>query len=177
MSEKTSRYRMNIEQIRNFLPHRAPFLLVDRVLDIFPNGSLTDLSPTNMIGTKVIALKNLSYNEPFFQGHFPQFSIFPGVLMIEAMAQASSFAIYPYLEKELEGKTADFECILIGVDAVRFRKPMVPGDSIRIESTVTKCRGSLWVFHCESFVDDQKVAEADIMANLTQNKKAKVANA
>jgi 3-hydroxyacyl-[acyl-carrier-protein] dehydratase len=167
-AEKASRYQLNIEQIRNFLPHRAPFLLVDRVLDIFPNSNLNDLSPTNMVGTRVVALKNLSYNEPFFQGHFPKFSIFPGVLLIEAMAQASSFAIYPYLEKELAGNTADFECILVGVDAVRFRKPTTPGDSIKIESTVTKCRGSLWAFHCEAFVENQKVAEADIMANLTQ---------
>jgi 3-hydroxyacyl-[acyl-carrier-protein] dehydratase len=169
---QNSRYRLSIDQIRNFLPHRAPFLLVDRVLEIHPSADLSDLSPANMIGTKVVALKNLSYNEPFFQGHFPQFSIFPGVLMIEAMAQASSFAIYPYLEKELVGKTADFECILIGVDAVRFRKPATPGDSVRIESTVKKCRGSLWAFQCEAFVDGQKIAEADIMANLTQKKVA-----
>jgi 3-hydroxyacyl-[acyl-carrier-protein] dehydratase len=170
MSETHHRYRLNIDQIRNFLPHRAPFLLVDRVLEIHPNGDLKDLSPANMVGTKVIALKNLSYNEPFFQGHFPSFSIFPGVLMIEAMAQASSFAIYPYVEKEIGARAADMECILIGVDAVRFRKPAIPGDTVKFECTVTKCRGSLWVFHCEAMVDGQKVAEADVMANLGRKK-------
>jgi 3-hydroxyacyl-[acyl-carrier-protein] dehydratase len=173
MSEQGSeiqkgRYRLDIDQIRNWLPHRAPFLLVDRVLDIFPNGTLTDLSPANMVGIKVVALKNVSYNEPFFQGHFPQFSIFPGVLMIEAMAQASSFALYPYVEKDLDLKThtSDLECILLGIDGVRFRKPVIPGDSLVIESTVSKCRGTIWGFHCVALVDGQKVAEADVMANM-----------
>jgi len=174
MSEATpGRYRIDIDQIRNYLPHRAPFLLVDRVLEIYPHGDLADLSPANMVGIRVVALKNITYNEPFFQGHFPTFSIFPGVLMIEAMAQSASFALYPYIEKELDLKTrpADLECILLGVDSVRFRKPVIPGDSLVIESTVTKCRGSIWAFHCVATVDGQKVAEADIMANMGRKAK------
>ena len=173
MSEvEKGRYRLDIDQIRNYLPHRFPFLLVDRVLEIQPHGDLTDLSPANMVGIKVVALKNVSYNEPFFQGHFPTFSIFPGVLMIEAMAQASSFAVYPYIEKDLDLKTrsANLECILLGVDGVRFRKPVIPGDALVIESTVAKCRGTIWAFHCVATVDGQKVAEADIMANMSQKK-------
>jgi 3-hydroxyacyl-[acyl-carrier-protein] dehydratase len=165
-----SRYYLTIDQIRQFLPHRAPFLLVDRVLEIHPQGDVKGSFLTNVVGTKVVALKNISYNEPYFQGHFPAFSIFPGVLMIEAMAQASSFSIYPYIEEEVMGQGSDLECILIGVDGVRFRKPITPGDSVRIESTVTKCRGTLWGFHCEAFVETQKVAEADIMANMGRKK-------
>ena len=165
MSEP-GRYVLNVDQIQKFLPHRAPFLMVDRILEIKPNGALTDMSPGNMPGTQVVGLKNLSFNEPFFQGHFPGFAIFPGVLMIEAMAQVASFSIYPYVEKDLAKFTRDFQCILVGVDSVRFRKPSVPGDSIRIQTTVTKCRGRLWVFNCEASVDGQKVAEAEIMANM-----------
>ena len=166
MSE-AGRYVLNVDQIQKFLPHRAPFLMVDRILDIKPNGALTDLSPQNMMGTQVVGLKNLSFNEPCFQGHFPGFAIFPGVLMIEAMAQTASFSVYPYVEKDLAQFTKDFSCILIGVDSVRFRKPSVPGDSIRIQTTVTKCRGKLWMFSCEATVDGQKVADAEIMANMT----------
>lgn len=163
---ETGRYTLNVDQIQKFLPHRAPFLMVDRILDIRPKGSLTDLSPANMTGTQVTGLKNLSFNEPYFRGHFPGFAIFPGVLMIEAMAQTASFSVYPYVEKDLEKFTRDFQCILVGVDGVRFRKPSVPGDSVKIETTVTKCRGKLWAFTCEATVDGQKVAEAELLANM-----------
>lgn len=163
------RYTLNVDQIQKFLPHREPFLMVDRILDIKPNGNLADLSPANMIGTQVVGLKNLSFNEPFFRGHFPGFAIFPGVLMIEAMAQTASFSVYPYVEKTLDQFTRDFQCILVGVDAARFRKPSVPGDSVKIKTTVTKCRGRLWAFTCEAEVDGQKVAEAEIMANMITN--------
>lgn len=165
MSE-AGRYVLNVDQIQKFLPHRAPFLMVDRILDIKPNGALTDLSPGNMPGTVVTGLKNLSFNEPYFQGHFPGFAIFPGVLMIEMMAQVAAFSIYPYVEKDLAKFTRDFQCILVGVDGVRFRKPAVPGDSLRVETTVAKCRGRLWVFNCQASIDGQKVVEAEIMANM-----------
>jgi 3-hydroxyacyl-[acyl-carrier-protein] dehydratase len=163
------RYSLNVDQIQKFLPHRAPFLMVDRILDIRPSGAISDFSPANMTGTQVTALKNLSFNEPYFQGHFPGFAIFPGVLMVEAMAQAASFSVYPYIEKNLEAFTKDFQCILVGVDAVRFRKPSVPGDSVVIRTTVKKCRGRLWAFDCEATVDGQRVAEAEIMANMITN--------
>jgi 3-hydroxyacyl-[acyl-carrier-protein] dehydratase len=161
-----NRYLLNVDQIQKFLPHRSPFLMVDRVLEIRPNGDLSDLSPANMVGTQVTGLKNLSFNEPFFQGHFPGYAIFPGVLMVEAMAQTASFSIYPYVEKDLVKFTRDFQCILVGVDGARFRKPSVPGDSVKIQTTVTKCRGRLWAFKCEATVDGQKVAEAELMANM-----------
>ena len=168
MSE--SSYKLNIDQVRRFLPHRAPFLLVDRVLEIHPTGPLGTLEPEGKAGTRVVALKAISYNEPVFQGHFPQFSVFPGVMIIEAMGQASSFSILPYMAHDLDRMARDFSCILVGVDNARFRRPVIPGDLMRLESVVTKVRGKLWMFECKAFVDGQLVAEANIMANLIPNK-------
>jgi len=167
MSEQPNRYFLNIEQVKRYLPHRQPFLLVDRVLEVHPTG---DVKKTNFdqtqVGTRVVAIKNISYNEPCFQGHFPSFSIFPGVLVIEAMAQTASFSLYPYMESDIDRISRDFQCILVGVDGARFRRPIVPGDTLRIESVVKKCRGKLWAFQVTATVDGQRVAEAEIMANL-----------
>ena len=163
---ESGRYSLNVDQVQKYLPHRPPFLMVDRVLEIRPNGDLSDRSPANMLGVQVTALKNLSCNEPFFQGHFPGFAIFPGVLMVEAMAQTASFSVYPYVEKDLPRFTKEFQCILVGVDTVRFRRPCMPGDTIKIMTTVTKCRGRLWAFRCEATVEGQKVADGEIMANM-----------
>jgi 3-hydroxyacyl-[acyl-carrier-protein] dehydratase len=159
-------YRLESREVQKYLPHRPPFLLVDRILEIHPNGKLTDLSPANMIGTRVVGIKNASMNEPHFQGHFPGFPVMPGVLMIETMAQVSSFSVYPYVKHDLERFAREFECILVGVDSVRFRKMVVPGDTIRVETEVSKCRGKLWAFKCVASVEGQKVAEAEILANL-----------
>ncbi len=162
-------YALGVDQIREFLPHRAPFLLVDRVLEIHPIGDLTDASSQNKAGIRVVAIKNVTYNEPCFQGHFPNFSIFPGVLILEAMAQTASFSIYPYLIKDISRLAKDFKCILVGISDARFRHPVVPGDRLRIETVVTKCRGRLWVFECKAFVEDTIVAEAEVKANLMPN--------
>jgi 3-hydroxyacyl-[acyl-carrier-protein] dehydratase len=161
-----SEYRLNIEQIRQYLPHRAPFLLVDRILEIHPMGDLGDLSKDDKAGVKVVGIKNFTYNEPFFQGHFPDYAIAPGVLLVEMMAQVASFSIYPYLRDTLARGDCTFQVFLAGVDNTRFRKPVTPGDTVRIETTVTKKRGKLWMFECQSLVDGQKVAEAELMANL-----------
>ena len=157
-------YSLNIEQIKGYLPHRAPFLLVDRILEIHPSGSLQDLSHNGKVGTRVIGIKNVSFNEPHFQGHFPEYAIMPGVLVIEAMAQTACFSIYPQMQATLNAPK-QVQCLLVGVDNVRFRKPIVPGDQLRIESLVTKARGKVWAFHCEVSVDGSKIAEADILAN------------
>lgn len=164
--QETKKYTLSVDQIQKFIPHRAPFLLVDRILDIQPHGDTSVFEPSNLVGTRVEGLKNLSFNEPFFQGHFPGFAIFPGVLMIEAMAQTSCFSLYPYVANRLEQFTRDFQCILVGVDGARFRKPTVPGDSVHIHAELTKARGRLLAFHCEAKVDGQKVAEANLMANM-----------
>src|SRR5690348_6805267 len=98
--EKTENpFSLNINQIQRFLPHRAPFLLVDRILEIHPTGSIDEPPPSANVGTRVIALKNVCVNEPYFQGHFPGFAIVPGVLLVETMAQAASFSVYPSMVK------------------------------------------------------------------------------
>ncbi len=161
-----NRYYLNSDQIQKFLPHRAPFLLVDRILEIHPLGNLDQLEGNDKVGVKVVGIKNYTVNEPFMPGHFPGFSIVPGVLQIETMAQVASFSLYPYLEKRIDTIRDDFQCILVGVDSCRFRKPVIPGDTLRVETTVSKQRGKLWAFHCEGLVDGQKVVEADLLANL-----------
>lgn len=169
MSEKS--YSLGIDEIRKFLPHRSPFLLVDRILEIQPacDADTFATSPQNAVGTKVVGIKSVSYNEPYFQGHFPSFSIVPGVLIIETMAQVSSFSLYPFMYKDIDRLSRDFQCILVGVDGARFRRPLVPGDSLRVETVVSKCRGKLWAFTCRATVDGQLVAEAEILANLISN--------
>lgn len=162
------KYAISGEAIRKFLPHRYPFLLIDRVISIEPKGSLDSAKGgDDKIGTRVVAQKNVSFNEPMFQGHFPEFAIFPGVLTIEAMAQAASFAAYPYLIGDSAQLAAGFSVILVGVDGVRFRKPVAPGDVLRIEAVLERCRGTIWGFDCTATVDGAKVAEAKILANLT----------
>jgi len=163
-------YSLNIEQIRDYLPHRQPFLLVDRVLRITPKGALTSLAGTeDKVGTEVVALKNVSYGDPVFGGHFPQFSIFPGVMTIEAMAQTAGFAAYPFAIVNPEEFKRGFQLILVGVDEVRFRKPIVPGDSLILEATLTGVRKTLWQFECRARVQDAIVAQAKILANLSTN--------
>lgn len=159
-------YRLDMNQIQKFLPHRSPFLLIDRVLEIKLGGSLDGAPPCAPLGTRVVAIKNVSYNEPYFQGHFPEYPIVPGVLIVETMAQTACFSIYPSMEKQLDLLQGQFQCILVGVDGARFRKPVVPGDTLRIETEVVKCRGRLWAFQCTALVDGQKVAEAEILANI-----------
>jgi 3-hydroxyacyl-[acyl-carrier-protein] dehydratase len=162
-------YSLNIQQIQRFLPHRTPFLLVDRILEIHPTGPLDAGAPMAELGTKVVGIKNVSFNEPYFQGHFPNYPIVPGVLIVETMAQVASFSVYPNLAKDIDRLSRDFQCILVGVDQARFRKPVVPGDTLRIETEVIKRRGSLWAFWCVAMVNGQKVAEAEILANLVAN--------
>ncbi len=166
-------YRLNIEQIQKYLPHRQPFLLVDRILEIHPVGDLKDLSASTKVGIRVVGQKNVSFNEPFFQGHFPGYAIMPGVLVLEAMAQSACFSLYPYIEHDLERLSKDFQTILVGADSVRWRRPIVPGDVVRFESVVSKTRGKLWGFSCKAYVMEegrgQIAAEAELLANLVSN--------
>lgn len=166
MSEKRIYPPMTIDQIRKFIPHRHPFLLIDRVLEIETPVPVKSLDASDdKVGIRVLAQKNVSYGEMVFPGHFPDYSILPGVMIIESMAQASSFAVYPFLADQLH-RVGDFQCILVGVDSARFRRPVTPGDVLRIETVVNKYRKGIWGFACTATVDGQKVAEAEIMANL-----------
>jgi beta-hydroxyacyl-ACP dehydratase FabZ len=139
----------DIQEIMNFLPHRYPFLLVDRILEIVPNE-------------KIVALKNVTINEPFFQGHFPGAPIMPGVLIVEAMAQAGGALFSASKPKERQGAIFYF----MGMDSVRFRKPVVPGDQLIIEMKVLKMRSKVVKMSGIASVDKKRVAEAEIMATI-----------
>jgi 3-hydroxyacyl-[acyl-carrier-protein] dehydratase len=138
---------LNINEIKTYLPHRYPFLLVDKILDY-------------TIGEKIIGIKNVTANESFFNGHFPQSPIMPGVLIIEAMAQTAGILIF------LSGGTkpdAQNLFFLAGVDNARFKRVVIPGDQLRFEATMTKSRHNIWVFKAEAFVADKLVCEAELM--------------
>jgi 3-hydroxyacyl-[acyl-carrier-protein] dehydratase len=136
---------MDIQKIQSLLPHRYPFLLVDRVVECEP-------------GRRLVAIKNVTVNEPFFQGHFPSKPVMPGVLLIEAMAQATGLLA-------MESAEVPREAIyyLVGVDKARFKQPVVPGDQVRLEVEVLKHRRDIWVFAAEAKVDDRMAASAEIM--------------
>jgi 3-hydroxyacyl-[acyl-carrier-protein] dehydratase len=133
-----------LDSIRRALPHRYPFLLVDRILEVSADGK------------RAVAIKNVSANEPYFQGHFPDAAIMPGVLIIEALAQAGGAALLG--DQVREGKLA----MLAGVDKFRFRTPVVPGDVLRLEVELLKMRGPIGKVGGRALVDGQLVAEGEI---------------
>ncbi len=139
---------LDILAIMQRLPHRYPFLLVDRVLRLVP-------------GEQILALKNVTMNEPFFQGHFPAKPVMPGVLIIEALAQAGGILASETRTPEKRGEIIYF----MGMDAVRFRKPVVPGDQLMLEAKVVKMRSRVAKMAGRALVDDQLVAEAELMAS------------
>lgn len=136
-----------IERIMEMIPHRYPFLMIDRIIDYLP-------------GEFAIGLKNVSINEPFFPGHFPQKPVMPGVLIIEAMAQTSAVLVVHTLGKDAEGKLVYF----MSVEEAKFRKPVGPGDSVHIRVDKLQSRRNVWKFSCVATVEGTKVAEAVISA-------------
>ena len=143
---------IEINEILTLLPHAFPFLLVDRVIEYEPSK-------------RIVAIKNVTFNEPFFPGHFPGNPVMPGVLIVEAMAQTAgilAFKSYP----DLHGNV-----FFIGIDNARFRKPVTPGDQLKLVLNVVKHRKEIWVFDGEAYVDGKKVAEARIMATLQEEGK------
>jgi 3-hydroxyacyl-[acyl-carrier-protein] dehydratase len=138
---------MYIDEIRRFLPHRYPFLLVDRVLDCVPGESLT-------------AIKNVSVNEPFFQGHFPETPVMPGVLIIEALAQATGLLGFRTMSEE---PSDDLLYMLVGVDGIRFKRQVVPGDQLTLKVILKRRSKVIWKFRCEASVDGQIVTTADML--------------
>jgi beta-hydroxyacyl-ACP dehydratase FabZ len=140
---------MDIQKILNLMPHRYPFLLVDRVLEI-------------EAGRKIRALKNVTFNEPFFQGHFPGAPIMPGVLIIEAMAQAGGLL---FLDSEKHAER-DFIFYFMAIDKVRFRKPVVPGDQLFLEAEILRRRSKTIKMANKAIVDGKIVAEAELMASI-----------
>ena len=141
---------LNVNRIRQILPHRYPFLLLDKVVECKPGVSLT-------------AIKNVSINEPFFQGHFPQQPIMPGVLIIEAMAQASAVL---GLSVEAGAEHRNKLYYLVGVDKARFRKTVGPGDQLMIEVEFIKVRRNIWRFSCVAKVDNAIIADAELLTTI-----------
>jgi 3-hydroxyacyl-[acyl-carrier-protein] dehydratase len=143
----------DIQGIMKLLAHRYPFLLIDRVLEVVP-------------GDQITALKNVTNNEPFFQGHFPGRPIMPGVLIIEAMAQAGGILAYLSGSAEQQSRLIYF----MGMDKVRFRKPVVPGDQILFKAKILKFRSKAAKMSGIATVDNQMVAEAELMASFGESK-------
>ncbi|MCB1690826.1 MAG: 3-hydroxyacyl-ACP dehydratase FabZ [Halioglobus sp.] len=138
---------MDITDIRKYLPHRYPFLLVDRVVEVNP-------------GQSIIAYKNLTVNEPFFDGHFPEKPIFPGVLLLEAMAQAAGILGFCSQGKTNEEGSMYY---FAGADDVRFKRPCVPGDRVMLRASVVSQRRGIWKFDVSSDVDGELAASATIL--------------
>ena len=141
---------LNINEIKKVLPHRYPFLLIDRVIDF-------------KTGDYLKAIKNVTVNEPFFQGHFPQEPIMPGVLIIEAMAQAT--ALYGELSVE-GGMDDDILYYLVGVDKARFRRTEGPGDQLVLQVNFNTVRRNIWKFKATALVDDKLVASAELLTTI-----------
>ena len=138
----------DMQAIMTFLPHRYPFMLIDRVIKLEP-------------GIEIVALKNVTINEPFFQGHFPGNPIMPGVLIIEVMAQAGGVLVIESLPQEAHGQSVYF----LGMDKVRFRRPVVPGDQIILDVKLLKMRSKAVKLSGKATVEDILVAEAEILAS------------
>lgn len=153
------------QKIMNYLPHRNPFLFVDRIEEMLvPVNSKGELEA---VGTTITGIKNATINEPYFVGHFPGMPITPGVIMIETMAQVASFAVYPWLKTDANMKIlSGFELRLAGVDATRFRRPVVPGDKLVLKTTVTKKKGPIWAFQCTGTVDGNLAVECELLASV-----------
>ena len=149
MSESTVQH-IDVNRIMDMIPHRYPILMVDRILSIDP-------------GQKAVALKNVTINEPHFLGHFPGFPVMPGVLIIEAMAQTAALVVVEAMGDEAKGKVVFF----MSIDEAKFRKPVVPGDSMHIHVEKVQARGPVWKFSGKAMVGDKLCAEATFSAMIT----------
>ncbi len=140
-------------EIETILPHRYPFLLIDRIYEL--SGGFCE----NRTGRKIKARKNITFNEPQFTGHFPGNPVYPGVMMIETMAQASALAAYDPMKKTEK-------IYIASIQKAKFRAPVIPGDVVEIHSECIKDRGSIIIFNCHAYVEDKLVAEAEIWAKI-----------
>jgi 3-hydroxyacyl-[acyl-carrier-protein] dehydratase len=138
---------LDVNEIRQILPHRYPFLLVDRILELEPE--------------RIVGIKNVTVNEPFFNGHFPEFPVMPGVMIVEAMAQTAGVLVL----KSIPDRDSKL-VLLVSIEAAKFRRPVVPGDQLRIEMTVIRRKGSVAKMAGRATVDGLLVAEAEVMCKL-----------
>jgi 3-hydroxyacyl-[acyl-carrier-protein] dehydratase len=154
---------LGVPEIRAFLPHREPFLFVDRILEVIPGKDAE--GKTAIVGTTAKGVKRFTGEEDFFRGHFPGYPITPGVIVTESCGQIGCFVFYPFLkEKKLIG--ADGEPLkLAGVNEGRFRRPVLPGDEITATVTIKRGRKSLWFFECKVEVGGEPAADMELIAN------------
>jgi 3-hydroxyacyl-[acyl-carrier-protein] dehydratase len=138
---------MDIHEILTYLPHRYPFLLVDRVISCEPGKTIT-------------AIKNVTINEPFFVGHFPHHPVMPGVLIIEALAQAAAILSFKTTDSKPDDKSVYY---FAGIDNARFKKPVSAGDQVVLQVEITRSMKGIWKYGAKAMVDDKVVAEADLM--------------
>jgi 3-hydroxyacyl-[acyl-carrier-protein] dehydratase len=138
---------MDIKEILNLLPHRYPFLLVDRVTEL-------------KLGESLSAYKNVTFNEPFFLGHFPQQPVMPGVLILEALAQATGLLAFKTSTQQAERDSLYY---LVGIDKARFKIPVVPGDQLNLDVVLKRTKRGIWLFDTKATVDNKTVATAEIM--------------
>ena len=143
---------MDIHQILEHLPHRYPFLLVDRVLECVP-------------GERIVAYKNVTINEPFFPGHYPHHPVMPGVLVIEALAQAAAILSFKTLGGKPDDKSVYY---FVGIDGARFKKPVTPGDRLMLEVSILANKRGLWKFAGRAVVDGQLAAEAELLCTVRE---------
>lgn len=143
---------IGIEEILNLLPHRFPFLMVDKVITLEKGKSIT-------------AIKNTTINEPYFQGHFPSYPVMPGVLILEALAQAGGILAY---KTEEDDDLKNMLTYFMGIDKARFRKPIFPGSAIILKVELIKRKQFIWMFHGKALVDEKLCAEADLMASFVK---------
>lgn len=144
--------QMDIHEILQHLPHRYPFLLIDRVLSVEP-------------GKQIVALKNVSMNEPFFPGHYPHHPVMPGVLIVEAMAQAAALLSFKSLGNKPDENSVYY---FVGIDGARFKRPVSPGDQLILKVEMTRNLRGLWKFKAVAEVDGQVAAEAEIMCTMRE---------
>jgi 3-hydroxyacyl-[acyl-carrier-protein] dehydratase len=143
---------LDIRGILEHLPHRFPFLLVDRVLEIEK-------------GKRIVAIKNVTINEPFFTGHFPHLPVMPGVLQIEALAQAAGILSFQTMGRVSDDRSVYY---FVGIDKARFKRPVGPGDQLRLEVTIDRVARSIWKYSGRATVDGQVSAEAELMCTLRE---------
>lgn len=143
---------LNIYELMKMMPHRYPFLLIDKVVEFIPDQSIT-------------AIKNVTFNEPYFQGHFPGKPVFPGVLITEAMAQATGILTF---QTRGGHKSENEYFLLVGFDKVRYKRQVIPGDVLTIKAQVSRKLRNIWKFNTEAFVGDELACSAETMGALTE---------
>jgi len=141
---------MGIKEVLQYLPHRYPFLLIDRVLACEPGKSIT-------------ALKNVTINEPYFMGHFPHHPIMPGVMIIEALAQAAAILSFRTMDHKADERVLYY---FVGIDRARFKRPVIPGDALTLEVTLKRHARSIWMFNGIARVNDAVATEADLICTI-----------